>query len=135
MAIYLSNALSLGMLDDVETAGFATIYIIGMSSHEVAANLRCANEWESCVGHSDTALLFTSLLGVDVPLRRVTTSLRFGDVMYVGQYTGPRLPEGAVSLPEGAHVRWLCARVTASRPLEESNRDDVLRCAATLAAD
>ena len=134
MAIYLSNALSLGMLDDIETAGYATLYLISMSSHEVA-NLLRANEWESCVGHSDTALLFTSLLGVDVPLRRVTTSLRFGDVMYVGQYTGPRLPEGAVSLPEGARIRWICARVTASRPLEESNRDDVLRCAATLAAD
>lgn len=25
----------------------------------------------------------------------------------VGQYDGPRLPEGAIALPEGASIRWV----------------------------
>jgi hypothetical protein len=29
----------------------------------------------------------------------------------VGQYTGPRLPEGSKTLPEGASVEWLFVTV------------------------
>ena len=68
-------------------------------------------EWESCVGHVDTALLLTSLLGIDVEMRRVSTSLLVGDELLAAQYNGPRLNEGAVSLPEGAKIRWYWVRV------------------------
>ena len=29
-----------------------------------------------------------------------------GTTLFVGQYKGPRLPEGATALPEGAIVEW-----------------------------
>jgi len=67
--------------------------------------------WQSIVGHDDTALLFTSLLGHSVQARRVSTSLAPGDVVLVGQYNGPRLPEGATALPEGAKIRWILVEV------------------------
>lgn len=64
----------------------------------------------SAVGHADTAAVFTDVLGIDVPSARVTVRLSAGDSALVGQYVGPRLPEGATSLPEGATIRWF--RVT-----------------------
>ena len=51
------------------------------------------------------------LLERDVPYARVTLRLQPGDEALVGQYEGPRLPEGARSLPEGATIRWLLVRV------------------------
>ena len=56
------------------------------------------------VGHADTA----AVLGV--PLNRATVSLDVGDVVYVAQLRGGRLPEGTTSLPEGFGFDWI--RVT-----------------------
>jgi len=123
MATYISNAISLGMLDDVQESGYASLSIKPITADEVAAKLR-SGAWESIVGHADTALLFSAMLGIEIPMRRVTTSLRYCDRVLVGQYTGPRLPEGAVSLPEGARIRWISVKVCSSRPLEECHRDD-----------
>jgi hypothetical protein len=44
---------------------------------------------------------------------RVNVSLKPGDAAIVGQYIGPRLPEGATTLPEGATIKWLLTEVTA----------------------
>ena len=55
---------------------------------------------------ADTAAIFSSLLGLDVPCNRATFQLKEGVTLFVGQYKGPRLPEGATSLPEGATVEW-----------------------------
>lgn len=60
----------------------------------------------SNVGHADTAVLFSKILGRTVNFNRVTHVLGPDDVLYVGQYTGPRLPEGSVTLPEGARIEW-----------------------------
>lgn len=65
----------------------------------------------SCVGHSDTAAVFASVLGTEVPTARVTLVVVPGDVLLLGQYKGPRLPEGATSLPEGATIVWLLVEV------------------------
>lgn len=62
---------------------------------------------DSAVGHADTAALFSTLLGVDVPCARRTVELAEMVSMLVGQYKGPRLPEGTSVLPEGAVVEWL----------------------------
>lgn len=62
---------------------------------------------ESAVGHTDTAAVFASQLGMPVPTNRATVSLKKGDTVVVGQYRGPRLPEGATTLPEGATIQWL----------------------------
>ncbi|OGB93281.1 MAG: hypothetical protein A2Z31_01215 [candidate division NC10 bacterium RBG_16_65_8] len=60
----------------------------------------------SCVGHADTASVFGGIFGREVEVSRTSVSLRQGDRLFVGQYTGPRLPEGATTLPEGATVTW-----------------------------
>lgn len=65
---------------------------------------------ESAVGHADTAAVFGEQLGVAVPANRTNVTLNKGDVVLVGQYRGPRLPEGATTLPAGATIQWL--RVT-----------------------
>jgi hypothetical protein len=58
----------------------------------------------SIVGHADTA----AVLGVT--LNRVNVKLEKGDVLYVAQLQGGRLPEGAKTLPEGFRFEFL--RVT-----------------------
>ena len=107
---YLGNALSLGMLDELEHLPAVTLTVAALDN-AAAAKWTAENEWESCVGHADTARLLSSLLAQDVQMRRVSTSLVVGDELLVAQYNGPRLPEGATSLPEGARIRWMLVRV------------------------
>ena len=67
---------------------------------------------QSAVGHADTAAVFASVLCVPVPCNRVTVTMSPGDAAIVGQYSGPRLPEGCETLPEGAAIKWLLAEVS-----------------------
>jgi hypothetical protein len=68
-------------------------------------------DYESAVGHADTAFLFASALGIPVACNRATVALAEGDVALLGQYSGPRLPEGCKTLPDGASIRWMLVRV------------------------
>jgi hypothetical protein len=65
----------------------------------------------SAVGHPDTARIFSSILGVDITTNRCNVTLNRNDYIYVGQYIGPRLPEGATQLPEGASILWYKVQV------------------------
>lgn len=67
----------------------------------------------SAVGHADTAAVFSRVLKLSIPCNRATVSLSKGDRAIVGQYSGPRLPEGATELPEGATIKWLAVSVGA----------------------
>lgn len=66
-----------------------------------------ASGFTSCVGHPDTAALFTEVIGIQVPFARITVALKSGDTAIIGQYRGPRLPEGCHILPEGATIQWI----------------------------
>lgn len=101
--MYLLNAFSLNMLN-----GNADIHVRQVS---LASAQNLASDCTSAVGHADTAAVFSDVLGVPVPCNRVSVSLKEGDVALVGQYSGPRLPEGATSLPEGATIKWLVVAV------------------------
>ena len=103
--MFLLNAFSLNML-----VGNADIVVREVSA-TVAASL--ASWCTSAVGHADTAAVFSSVLGVEIPCNRVTVTLREGDTALVGQYSGPRLPEGATTLPEGAAIKWVAVGVNA----------------------
>lgn len=103
--MFILNAFSLNMLD-----GNADV-IVRQVTQKVAASL--APACVSAVGHADTAAVFSSVLGVDIPCNRATVALKEGDVALVGQYSGPRLAEGATSLPEGAAIRWVVVGVNA----------------------
>lgn len=97
----LLNAFSLNMLAEFPVQPlFEEIPLT-----EVRAML--ATGFESAVGHADTASVFTDVLDLPVNTVRATVVLKKGDVAIVGQYRGPRLPEGAVHLPEGATIQWL----------------------------
>ena len=103
--MFILNAFSLNMIvgnADIEIREF---------TRAMAASL--APACVSAVGHADTAAVFSSVLGVTVPCNRVTVALKEGDVALVGQYSGPRLPEGATSLPEGATIKWMVVGVNA----------------------
>ena len=103
--MFLLNAFSLNML-----VGNADV-VVREISQTVAASL--AADCTSAVGHADTAAVFSNVLGVEIPCNRATVALKEGDVALVGQYSGPRLPEGATSLPEGAAIKWLVVGVNA----------------------
>ena len=101
---YLTSALSLNMLGSFP----ASVDVREVSLEEAR---RLAGDHKSLVGHPDTAVIFTGMLGVTVPFNRATIALEKGDVVLVGQYRGTRLPEGAKTLPEGATIQWLMVNV------------------------
>lgn len=97
----LLNAFSLNML----SAKGGSFWFREIAASQVRAEL--ASQLESCVGHADTAAVFADVLGVPVGCVRATVTLQPGETVLVGQYKGPRLPEGACTLPEGATIQWL----------------------------
>lgn len=54
----------------------------------------------SAIGHADTA----AVLGV--AMNRINVSLKKGDVAYVAQLQGGRLPEGTTTLPDGFSFKF-----------------------------
>ena len=93
----LANAFALSMLP-LEALNF--IRVKKINPNEVPADV------ESAVGHESTAKVVSSMLGFEVKPNRVSIKLTESDVLYVAQYTGPRLPEGATTLPEGASLEF-----------------------------
>ena len=106
MAIYLSNAFSLSMIAHLGHCDLDVTTNI-CNYQQMVENLKPT----SIVGHQDTANLFSNILCMDVPMNRVSVTLEKGDILIVGQYTGPRLPEGTSILPEGASINWMCVQV------------------------
>lgn len=81
---YLLNAFSIQMIDESCNVTFEkidkTMLPVGLTS---------------AIGHQDTA----NVLGVE--LNRVSVKLCKGDIAYIAQLTGGRLPEGSIKLPDG----------------------------------
>lgn len=104
------NAFSFNMIPATFGGGDITFTEISADS----AGYFCASfaEVHSAVGHVDTARLFSVLLGVEIPMNRVNVEVEPGESYLLGQYSGPRLPEGATVLPEGATIRWFMLRIT-----------------------
>ena len=98
MTTYLSNAFSLNM---VSFEDFALIRARKVKPADVPQNAI------SAIGHADTARVVSGILGFEVPANRMNVSLEKDDVLFVAQYKGPRLPEGATQLPDGATLEFL----------------------------
>lgn len=105
---FLCNAFSLNMLASLN----ATLSVKELNAQQVKGYLLDFPNATSAVGHSDTAAVFSSVLGHPVATNRTTVSLVPGDSVIVGQYSGPRLPEGATTLPEGATIKWALVSVS-----------------------
>lgn len=109
---WIGNAFSLNMLGLVEGEPCYTLSVRRIS-------LADAREWcdgrivRSAIGHADTAAILGDLLGESLIPARVTVLLHEGETILVGQYRGPRLPEGTTKLPEGAVIEWLLVTVSA----------------------
>ena len=92
--IYISNAFSLQMVSETKYQ---------LNIEEISKDFfdEIKDKALSCIGHEDTA----NLLQVD--FNRTNISLLKGDILYVAQLTGGRLPEGATELPEGFSFKFL----------------------------
>ncbi len=96
--IKLVNAFSINMLkEDDSKVRFKRI-----SLDEAKDILR--QGFESFVGHQDLANIAAGMLEMPVQVNKVSTMLEKDDIMIVAQFIGPRLPEGATKLPDGARV-------------------------------
>ena len=113
MTIYISNAFSLSMLDratqEAETLGRIT------KKARVPRPVDYPRSWlaihrrdkvVSAVGHADVAAIYSAALGIEITANRVSIKLTPKDELLVGQYVGPRLPEGATALPDGSTIEW-----------------------------
>ena len=103
---FITNAFSLNMLAVLS----ASIRCVEISAAQAAEIIMTENV-DSAVGHIDTADLFASELGIQVAPKRSTVTLVAGDEIIVGQYSGPRLPEGTIILPEGATLKWVLVTI------------------------
>ena len=101
--VYLSNAFSLQMLDIRQATD---IRVTPVDSSVVAKPGS-----KSVIGQPDTASAVSSLLGTDVPCNRTSVSLAKGDILYVAQVTGGRLPAGATTLPDGFKIVFLMVTI------------------------
>lgn len=102
---YVSNAFSLNMI-----ASSCTVSVSVFGNNIDAARFYmdrppCAPT--SIVGHEDTARIFSDLIGEEIAFNRASVTLQPGDEVLVGQYRGPRLPEGTSKLPEGSSIEWI----------------------------
>jgi hypothetical protein len=70
----------------------------------------------SAIGHADTARLVGEQLGIELPADRRSVTLG-NEIMLVAQYTGPRLPEGATELPQGARIEFFAVRLATGEEL------------------
>jgi hypothetical protein len=95
--LYIANAFSLGMVP----RGL----LHRVRCDPIAPPVLGGVDFISAVGHADTAML------LGVPMARISIALQPGDVLYVAQYVGQRLPEGATELPPGARFDWVAVRI------------------------
>jgi hypothetical protein len=115
MTVYLVNAFSLNMLSGDNFTVSIKKLTVDEAKRLLAPDGHLASDVVLAVGHVDTARLVGSLLGlpeadidrmVEVAQTRPTVKMTTGDKAVVAQYIGPRLPEGATKLPEGARIEF-----------------------------
>lgn len=119
--IFLLNAFSLQMLEGDATVRFRevaeeTVFLTGHWEERpfndeggIPTDNGTEKFWESdlvsAVGHQDTA----NVLGVE--MNRTNVTLKKGDVAFVAQLQGGRLPEGSTTLPEGFSFKFIKVEV------------------------
>ncbi len=101
----LANAFSFNMVP--ESLESFTVSARKIAPIDVPADAK------SVIGHQDTARIVGAMLGREVPYNRESVTLSPGQVFYVAQYRGPRLPAGATELPAGATITFYRVELSA----------------------
>lgn len=94
---YLSNAFSLQMLENFS----ASVVTTPVKPEDIP------EDFISVIGHPDTAQVVSSIIGKEVPVNRISIKLSAGDTLYVAQFNGGRLPEGATTLPKDMTLSFI----------------------------
>ena len=71
---------------------------------EAGARVLALAGLESCVGHQGSADLYAAKLGIPMAVNRTNVRLAVGDSALIGQYQGPRLPEGRILTAEELEI-------------------------------
>ena len=121
------NAISLNMIPRGVTGNLLILPLTKEKLEEIVQRPDHWGDLESAIGHADTAALFEKTLveilakappeklrngevpTIKLPANRVNVELTSAPVI-VGQYIGPKLPEGCTTLPEGAEIDWIFVR-------------------------
>ena len=113
--IVVGNAFSINMIEKSSNVFFMRVPT-GFVAHSLWTlfnNSADMAEFVPAIGHADTARIAENLLnkelsGWTVPplFNRTSITLNEGDILFVAQFRGQRLPEGATELPEGATIEW-----------------------------
>ena len=85
----------------LDLSASATVQVTPVTAADVPASA------ESVIGHADTAAVVSDLLGRECAFNRTSVKLERGDVLFVAQVVGGRLPEGATTLPEGMALTFV----------------------------
>ena len=111
----IANAFSIQMIPNGGMVHFTPV-----SSDYVRESCE-VYDYESIVGHEDTARVFSEQLGLDIPCNRKTYTVPAGEsqCIFVGQLIGGRLPEGATKLPEGFEIKWYAVDILAYFDLKD----------------
>lgn len=112
MKTFLLNAFSLQMVDVPCIVHFEEV-------DELPDGLT------SAIGHADTA----HVLGVEP--NRINVHLSKGDVAYVAQLQGGRLPEGSTTLPDGFSFKFIKVTVGMPEEMKEYLRQSIINSAET----
>lgn len=110
MNAYLLNAFSLQMVDVPCNVHFEEVDVL-------------PEGLISAIGHQDTA----NVLGV--PMNRCNVHLSKGDVAYVAQLQGGRLPEGSTTLPDGFSFKFIKVTVGMEKEVKEYLRQSIINSA------
>ena len=136
--IYINNVFSLNMLpsgavsesveidldrlrDAIADSSSNKSSLDDEGEHTGSSYRSLKSDVKSVVGHADTAAVLSTLLGVGIIFNRESIILSPDDTLYVAQYSGARLPEGATELPEGSKFRWFMVKM-----IEKPAREQVL---------
>ena len=92
----LSRNLEAGYYEDEEGIEYD---LDGVMLHHTIP-VRWKSELVSAIGHEDTA----RMLGVKC--NRINVTLKKGDIAFVAQLQGGRLPEGSTTLPHGFEFKF-----------------------------
>jgi len=99
--IYLCNSFSLQMLN------MEKMNIVEITPLELEKVKKILSKgFISVVGHKDTAVVLSNVLGFNIPFNRISINLTTEDMLIVAQLTNGRLPEGSTTLPEGAKFKF-----------------------------